>query len=182
MRPHPWAVTVVTRNISVHLMRWPLARALFHGNKHRMGACGCVSEALLRPRLGRVRCPCRGDKLHTEGGVPGALGPCSLRSADGLVIIISRPLSYLTTSPQQLLRRLLRNAPRTAIFLLVLCFVHNINLYCDPAPGSIHLCLTSGGISRWGFCFVFSCFFYFSSKSRLISEQEGCKLLILSPC
>lgn len=100
VHPMQRAVTVVTRNISVHFMRWPVTRALFHGNKHRMGPCGRVSEALLRPRLGRVRCPCRGDKLHTEGGVPGALGPCSLRSADGLVIIISRPLSYLTTSPR----------------------------------------------------------------------------------
>lgn len=39
-----------------------------------------------------------GAELHTEGSVPGALGPCSPRSADGPMIIISRPLSYLTTS------------------------------------------------------------------------------------
>lgn len=156
------AVTVVTCNRYVHFMLWPLAHALFHRNKHRMWACGHVSEVLLRPRLGRVHCSCRGDKLHTEGGVPGALGPCSLRSADGLVIIISRPLFYLTTSPHAY--------PTAALPASLQCSTDDhfsscsllctyINLYCDPAHGSIHLCLTSGYVFRWGFCFVFSCYF-----------------------
>lgn len=121
-----------------------------------------------RPCLGWIRCLCRGDELHTEGGVPWALGPCSLRSADGLVIIISTPLSYLTTSPCASWTAGSLASLQCAIFLLVLYFAHNINLYRDPAPGFIHLCLTSGDISHWGFCF-------FSSSSSSSAES---KLLI----
>lgn len=121
-----------------------------------------------RPCLGWIRCLCRGDELHTEGGVPWALGRCSLRSADGLVIIISTPLSYLTTSPCASWTAGSLASLQCAIFLLVLYFAHNINLYRDPAPGFIHLCLTSGDISHWGFCF-------FSSSSSSSAES---KLLI----
>lgn len=101
-------------------------------------------------------------ELHTEGSVPGALGPCSPRSADGPMIIISRPLSYLTTSSRtanSCFTRFTASVPWTAIFLLVLYFVHNINLYRDPAPGSIHLCLTAGKVSRWEFCSFFPLLF-----------------------
>ncbi len=72
---------------------------------------------------------------------------------------------------EQLVHSLHCNAPRTAIFLLVLYFVHNINLNRDPAPGFIHLCLTSGDISHWGFCF-----FLRLLHSRLITEREESKL------
>lgn len=79
------------------------------------------------------------------GPVLGAPGPCSPRSADGPVIIISRPVlpdHFLTPWTAVSLASLRRYM--NSHFSSVLYFVHSINLYCDPALGAIHLCLTSG--------------------------------------
>lgn len=90
------------------------------------------------------------------GPVLGAPGPCSPRSADGPVIIISRPVlpdHFLTpwTAVSLASLRLYMNSH----FSSVLYFVHSINLYCDPSLGTIHLCLTSGKSSPGGLLVFF---------------------------
>ena len=122
------------------------------------------------------------------GPVLGARGPCSPRSADGPVIIISRPVlpdHFLTPWTAVSLASLRRHL--NSHFSSVLYFVHNINLYCDPALGSIHLCLTSGKSSPGG---LFSFFFlglYKPRKKETIRivfqtmEHESKLVLILAP-
>lgn len=91
------------------------------------------------------------------GPVLGARGPCSPRSADGPVIIISRPVlpdHFLTPWTAVSLASLRRYM--NSHFSSVLYFVHSINLYCDPALGSFHLCLTSGKSSPGGLRIFFS--------------------------
>lgn len=81
----------------------------------------------------------------------GSPGPRSPRSADGPVIIISRPvlpdhfLAPWTAVSLASLRRLLKSH-----FSSVLYLAHSINLDCDPAPSSVHLCLASGRSSPEG--------------------------------
>lgn len=121
-----------------------------------MGACGRVSEARRThawaeyvARVGAIssirRAVCLGPWGHAVSGQQMGLWLLF----PGLCLTWPLPPAL----HEQLVHSLHCNAPRTAIFLLVLYFVHNINLYCDPAPGFIHLCLTSGDISHWGFCF-----------------------------
>lgn len=106
------------------------------------------------------------------GPVLGARGPCSPRSADGPVIIISRPVlpdHFLTPWTAVSLASLRRYM--NSHFSSVLYFVHSINLYCDPALGSIHLCLTSGKRSPGGLaCFLF--FLFFSLPQSLPSQGK----------
>lgn len=102
------------------------------------------------------------------GPVLGAPGPYSPRSADGPVIIISRPVlpdHFLTPWTAVSLASLRRYT--NSNFSSVLYFVHSINLYCDPALGAIHLCLSSGK-SLPGELFVFFLGLYQAIKKRLL--------------
>lgn len=105
----------------------------------------------------------------------GSLGPRSPRSADGPVIIISRPvlpdhfLAPWTAVSLASLRRRLKSH-----FSSVLYFAHSINLDCDPAPGSVHLCLASGRSSPEG-CFfprLFRPLFYFIQGLKLSKKKK----------
>lgn len=105
----------------------------------------------------------------------GSPGPRSPRSADGPVIIISRPvlpdhfLAPWTAVSLASLRRRLKSH-----FSSVLYFAHSINLECDPAPGSVHLCLASGRSSPEG-CFFppsFSPPLLFHPRSRAIQKKN----------
>lgn len=121
------------------------------------------------------------------GPVLGARGPCSPRSADGPVIIISRPVlpdHFLTPWTAVSLASLRRYM--NSHFSSVLYFVHSINLYCDPALGSIHLCLTSGKSSPGGLFFFFSLVFTNQGEKKTIrivfqTMQHKSKLILIFP-
>lgn len=137
-----------------------------------MGACGRVSGAL----RAWVECGARVGAISSirRAACLGPLGHAVSGQQMGLWLLFPGLCLTWPLPPalhEQLVHSLHCNAPRTAIFLLVLYFVHNINLYRDPAPGFIHLCLTSGDISHWGFCF-FLCLLH----PRLITEREESKL------
>lgn len=133
-----------------------------------MGACGLVSEARGAPAWAEY-VACVGAMSSIRRAV--CLGPWGHAVSGqqmGLWLLFPRLCLTWPLPPalrEQLVHSLHCNAPRTAIFLLVLYFAHNINLYRDPAPGFIHLCLTSGDISHWGFCFFSSS--SFSAESKL---------------
>lgn len=128
---------------------------------HRTRACGRVSSPARRGRVPQGE----GCVVAPYGGpVPGSPGPCSPRSADGPVIIISRPVlpdHFLTPWTAVSLASLRRHT--SGHFSSLLCFVHSINLCRDPAQGSIHLCLTSGTSARWRIAcsFFFFLFLFF---------------------
>lgn len=134
------------RNLSA---LWESAQRLARPQKETMWQCQQPTVAW-PGFLGRRLC-C----APYGGPVLGARGPCSPRSTDGPVIIISRPVlpdHFLTPWTAVSLASLRRYM--NSHFSSVLYFVHSINLYCDPALGAIHLCLTAGKSSPGGL-FVF---------------------------
>lgn len=149
------------------LMRGGTCTGAYTGDRTR--ACGRVGSLVRRGQVSR------GQRLHCasirRGLCRGARGPRSPRSADGPVIIISRPVL-----PDHVL------APWTAVslaslrrrskshFSSLLYFAHSINLECDPARGSVHLCLASGTTSPEDFFSSVSFFlplFYFIQGLKL---------------
>lgn len=112
----------------------------------------------------------------------GSPGPCSPRSADGPVIIISRPVlpdHFLTPWTAVSLA-----SPRRYMnshFSSVLYFVHSINLYCDPALGSIHLCRTSGKSSPRGSSFPFFLGLYQPRKKKRTIRIVFLILILILP-
>lgn len=139
----------------------------------RTRACGRVGSLV---RRGQVSW---GQRLHCASirrACAGSPGPRSPRSADGPVIIISRPvlpdhfLAPWTAVSLASLRRRLKSH-----FSSLLYFAHSINLECDPARGSVHLCLASGTTSPEDFFFLslsFSPPLLFHPRSQAIREQR----------
>jgi len=66
-------------------------------------------------------------------------------------------------------------------FSSVLYFVHSINLYGDPALGSIHLCLTSGKSSPGGLFLFFSFFPPMQEKKNWDCFLDNATLNFLPP-
>lgn len=141
-----------------------------------MGACGRVSGAHRARAWAECGAPVGAISSIRRAVCLGPWGHAVSGQQMGLWLLFPGLCLTWPLPPalhEQLVHSLHCSAPRMAIFLLVLYFVHNINLYRDPAPGFIHLCLTSGYISHWGFCF-----FLRLLHPRLITEREENKLFL----